>query len=130
MKHLLDWGTGALASHWATRLVATEDRRRGYRAALRRPESFLIPLSSRRRSQRSPPAVQPPKSYSISPNRPPRSSRSTTTSQSARFKLLARGLRVPEDLSVVGFDDVEHATIVTPALTTVRQPLAEMGRTV
>ena len=41
----------------------------------------------------------------------------------------ARGLRVPDDLSIVGFDDVEHATIVTPALTTVRQPLAEMGRT-
>jgi hypothetical protein len=41
----------------------------------------------------------------------------------------ARGLRVPDDLSVVGFDDVEHAVIVTPALTTVRQPLAEMGRT-
>jgi LacI family transcriptional regulator len=39
------------------------------------------------------------------------------------------GLRVPEDLSVVGFDDVEPATIVTPALTTVRQPLAEMGAT-
>ena len=37
-------------------------------------------------------------------------------------------LRVPEDLSVVGFDDSEQAAIVTPALTTVRQPLAEMGR--
>jgi LacI family transcriptional regulator len=39
-----------------------------------------------------------------------------------------RGLRVPEDLSVVGFDDSEQASIVTPELTTVRQPLAEMGR--
>jgi LacI family transcriptional regulator len=40
-----------------------------------------------------------------------------------------RGLRVPDDLSVVGFDDIEPATLVMPALTTVRQPLSEMGRT-
>ncbi len=39
-----------------------------------------------------------------------------------------RGLRVPEDLSIVGFDDAVISRIVSPALTTVRQPLEEMGR--
>lgn len=39
-----------------------------------------------------------------------------------------RGLDVPADLSLVGFDDIEPASIVTPPLTTVRQPLAELGR--
>jgi LacI family transcriptional regulator len=37
------------------------------------------------------------------------------------------GLRVPEDLSVVGFDDVPMAQWVSPPLTTLRQPLAEMA---
>jgi LacI family transcriptional regulator len=38
------------------------------------------------------------------------------------------GIRVPEQCSVIGFDDVAHSTLLTPALTTVRQPLAEMGK--
>jgi LacI family transcriptional regulator len=41
----------------------------------------------------------------------------------------ARGLRVPGDLSVVGFDDIDVSRATTPRLTTVRQPLQEMGRT-
>ena len=41
----------------------------------------------------------------------------------------ARGMRLPADLSVVGFDDTSESLIVVPALTTVRQPLAELGRT-
>jgi len=38
------------------------------------------------------------------------------------------GLRVPEDISVVGFDDIQSAAYQNPGLTTVRQPLREMGR--
>jgi LacI family transcriptional regulator len=40
----------------------------------------------------------------------------------------SRGLRIPEDVSIVGFDDTYEAQFVTPALTTVRQPLTEMGQ--
>jgi Transcriptional regulators len=43
-------------------------------------------------------------------------------------RLADRGLRVPDDLSVVGFDDTSLAEMVTPRLTTVRLPAAEVGR--
>lgn len=40
----------------------------------------------------------------------------------------SRGLSIPRDISIVGFDDIPQAAHVYPPLTTVRQPMAEMGR--
>jgi LacI family transcriptional regulator len=40
----------------------------------------------------------------------------------------SRGLRIPGDLSILGFDDIPQAAQVRPSLTTVRQPLEQMGR--
>ncbi len=43
--------------------------------------------------------------------------------------LISRGVRVPEDVAVVGYDDIEFAAIAGVPLTSVRQPAREMGRT-
>jgi DNA-binding LacI/PurR family transcriptional regulator len=42
--------------------------------------------------------------------------------------LAARGIRVPEDVLVVAFDDSPIAAATRPALTSVRQPIEELGR--
>ena len=42
--------------------------------------------------------------------------------------LKAAGLKLPQDMSLVGFDDMPFAELVEPALTTVRQPIEVMGR--
>ncbi len=42
--------------------------------------------------------------------------------------LYLRNIHVPEQMSVIGFDDIPLTTIVSPSLTSVRQPLFEMGR--
>jgi len=131
MKHLLDLGHRRVAQITGPRgWVATEDRRRGYRAAL--AASGILPDPTLEREAE--PEIDPGRAAAeqlLELSEPPTAIFAFNDNiaigaiQAAR----ARGLRVPEELSVVGFDDVEHATIVTPALTTVRQPLAEMGRT-
>jgi LacI family transcriptional regulator len=131
MRHLLDLGHRRIAQITGPRgWLATEDRRRGYRAAL--AAAGILPD----------PALEVEAVPEIAPGRdaaeqlldlsqPPTAifAFNDNIAIGAIEAAKARGLRVPEDLSIVGFDDVENATIVTPALTTVRQPLAEMGRT-
>jgi len=131
MKHLLDLGHRRVGQITGPRgWVATEDRRRGYRAALAAAGILPDPTIEREAE----PEIGPGRAAAeqlLALSEPPTAIFAFNDNiaigaiQAAR----ARGLRVPDDLSVVGFDDVEHAAIVTPALTTVRQPLAEMGRT-
>ena len=50
------------------------------------------------------------------------------TALGAMRAIRARGLRVPQDVSVTGFDDLFFAAYLAPALTTVRQPMRQMGQ--
>lgn len=50
------------------------------------------------------------------------------TALGALHTIRARGLRTPGDISVVGFDDLFVARYASPPLTTIRQPMREMGR--
>lgn len=43
-------------------------------------------------------------------------------------RLAGRGVRVPDDVSIIGFDDIPTSALVTPALTTVSQPKDQCGR--
>jgi DNA-binding LacI/PurR family transcriptional regulator len=46
----------------------------------------------------------------------------------AMIRLQDAGLRVPEDIAIIGFDDIPEAKIVRPALTTIAQDPVDIGR--
>ena len=46
----------------------------------------------------------------------------------AMKKMNELGLRVPQDVAVVGFDDIPQASFAIPGLTTIHQPLYEIGK--
>jgi LacI family transcriptional regulator, galactose operon repressor len=131
MRHLLELGHRRIAQITGPRgWLATEDRRRGYQAALASAGILPDPALEVEAIPEIPPGRAAAELLLDRPEPPTaifafNDNIAIGAIQAAR----ARGLSVPGDLSIVGFDDVEGATIVTPALTTVRQPLAEMGRT-
>ena len=52
------------------------------------------------------------------------------TAVGAMLGLAAEGMRVPEDIAVTGFDDIEMAGLLAVPLTTIKQPIAELGKAV
>jgi LacI family transcriptional regulator len=130
MKHLLSIGHTRIGAITGPRGVkATEDRRRGYYAALAAAGLMPDPVLEVEGNFEISGGVSAAEQLLDLPEPPTaifsfNDNMAIGAMQTAR----ARSVRIPEDLSIVGFDDLEEAAIVTPALTTVRQPLAEMGR--
>jgi len=129
-EHLLELGhrrIGAIAGSpgW----YATEERLHGFRAALAGagilPEPELIVYSD----WRTPRGIEAAEQL-LALDEPPTAIFAFNDNVAIGVLHAARrhGLSVPEDISVVGFDDTAQAEIVIPTLTSVRQPLAEMGR--
>ena len=130
VRHLLELGHRRIAAITGLpERVATTLRLRGYRAALASAgllaedelivESDFMIGGGRRAAERLLDLPDPPTAIFAF---------NDDVAIGAMQVARARGLRLPEELSIVGFDDSGAAELVTPALTTVRQPLTEMGR--
>ncbi len=131
MQHLLELGHGRIAAITGPRgWVATEDRRRGYHAALASAGILPAPELEVESANWEIAGGIDAAAQLLSLPDPPTAvfAFNDNLAIGAIRAARAHGLSVPEDLSVVGFDDVEQATVITPELTTVRQPLEEMGR--
>ena len=130
MEYLLGLGHRRIAAITGpTGLMATQERARGYNAALAaagvRPAPALVIESefdvlggSVAASALFDLAERPTAIFAFSDQ----------LAIGAMQTAFARNLRVPEDVSIVGFDDTAESELFRPAVTTVRQPLAEMGR--
>ena len=131
-RHLVDLGHRRVAlilpppARSQAGLTAVAARRlAGYRAALcDLPEPFLVTASATLEAGA--------RAFRALPRGPERPTAVLAMSDMAAIGLMAAareaGLRVPEDLSVVGFDDLPLAAWTDPGLTTVRQPIVEKGR--
>jgi LacI family transcriptional regulator len=130
-RHLLELGHRRIAvisgpEGW----MASEERLRGYQAALAGAGVLPDPRLVRHSTFRVSGGRESARQLLELPDRPTaicafNDLMAVGAMQAAR----ALGLRIPADLSITGFDDTGEAAIAAPALTTVRQPLAEMGRT-
>src|SRR5690348_6054442 len=129
-EHLLALGhrrIGAIAG--ARGWYATEERLAGFRAALAGAGILLDPELVVYSDWRIPRGTEAARELLSLPD-PPTAifGFNDNVAIGALHAARERGLSVPDDLSVIGFDDTQQAVIVTPRLTSVSQPLAELGR--
>jgi LacI family transcriptional regulator len=131
--HLFDLGHRRIAFiNGPVRVSQYADRRRGVRRAARKHqlkvsdsivEYTIDPITAAEQAES---AVE---AFLASPERP---TAVLCFNDQIAFTVLRalsdRKMRVPRDVSVVGYDDVEFASMISPALTSIRQPKYELGR--
>jgi LacI family transcriptional regulator len=109
-------------------VVTAQERRRGYESALLlagvEPDESLVRVGSFQRGVLEDEALH----LLTGPSRPTAIfAASNLLCEATWFASGAAGLRIPEDLSVVGFDDMPWMSMVSPGVSTVRQPLDAMA---
>ena len=128
VRHLLATGRHRIATIAGPQeIVAGIDRLRGYRATLRAaglPEQIEVGDFTRESGARAMRRL-----IAGDPGLDAVVAGSDTMAHGALEVLRASGRRVPDDVAVIGFDDVEISRYTEPQLTTVRQPIVEIGRT-
>ena len=128
-EHLIGLGHRRIA-HIRGRvdLESAQLREAGYRESLAAAGIPFDPSLVRDGAYRAPETDKAAHELLTSPHRPTAIFAANDLSAIRVLHVAAElGLRVPEDLSVIGFDDVPEAAAATPQLTTMAQPLGDMG---
>lgn len=129
-KYLIELGHRRIGFITGTMdLGCSRDRLEGYRAALRDCALPIDPLLVREGDFWQPSGFAAAQSLLALPEPPTAIFASNDVMAFGVMEAVRdRGLRIPEDISIVGFDNIPQAEHVSPQLTTVQQPLADMGR--
>jgi LacI family transcriptional regulator len=111
-------------------LKSAQQRLRGYKESLQQANISLDPELIRQGDYRRKTGYHSAKGLLSLPN-PPTAIFAANDESAIGAVEAAReaGLRIPYDLSVAGFDNIPEATYITPALTTVEQPMGKMAHT-
>ncbi len=128
-QHLIDLGHSRIGFITGSLLTASaRQRREGFEKAMNEAGFAIDPELVVESDYREPSGYAASEQILDSQDPP---TAIVASSDTAAFGVLRsaaeRGLVVPDDLSVVGFDDIPEASYVQPGLTTVSQPMTEMG---
>jgi DNA-binding LacI/PurR family transcriptional regulator len=128
-EHLLEWGHRRIATITGEpSLLCSQARLDGYRAALERQGVPVDPALIRTGDFHAETALRLANELLDLPDRPTAVFAASDTQAMAVYEAARRrDLRIPDDLSVVGFDDLPMSAWASPPLTTIMQPLAQMA---